>query len=120
MAQGLSNLGHTLLALDDRSAARRCFQETLTVSAEMQIMPVVLDGLAGLAALQAADGRGQAALGRLLQIANHPAARRETRDRAGRLCTTLEAVLTPKQIAAAREQAQAVSLEMLVGDSSQS
>jgi hypothetical protein len=117
VAQGLSNLGHTLVALGDRAAARRCFQETLTVAMEMQIMPVVLDGLAGVAALQATEGRGQAAYGMLQQIMNHPAANRETRDRAERLCTALEAELTPEQIAAVREQAQTVSLETLVKDS---
>ena len=61
-------------------------------------MPVVLDGLAGMAALHAAEGRGQEAWGLLRQILKQPAANRETRDRAERLCAVLEAELTPAQI----------------------
>jgi predicted ATPase/DNA-binding SARP family transcriptional activator len=116
VAQGLSNLGHTWLALDDRSAARQCFQETLTVATEMQIMPVVLDGLAGMAALQAAEGQVQAAYGQLELIVNHPAANRETRDRAAQLGAALEANLTPQQIEAARAQAHPISVETLATD----
>ena len=91
VAQGLSNLGHTLLAQGDRSGARGCFQETLTVAKAMQIMPVMLDGLVGLAALHAVEGESLAALELLHSISQHPAVNRETLDRAARLHTALTA-----------------------------
>ena len=55
----------------------------------MQIMPVMLDGLVGLAALHAAEGESLAALELLHSISQHPAANRETLDRAARLHTAL-------------------------------
>jgi tetratricopeptide (TPR) repeat protein len=89
VAQGLTNLGHALLAQDNRAEARRCFQEALTIAWEMQLTPIVLDALAGLAALRAAAGETLTTLAWLQAIMQHPAAKRETRDRAEKLYAQL-------------------------------
>jgi predicted ATPase/DNA-binding SARP family transcriptional activator len=120
VAQGLTNLGHALLAQDNRAEARRCFQEALTIAREMQLTPIVLDGLAGMAALHAVEGRSHEAWGLLQQIVKQPAANRETRDRAEKLCAVLETELTPAQIAVVCEQMPAATLGSLVKDSWQS
>ena len=78
--------------------AERGWREALRVTMETQGTFVALEALVGIAALKAKQGNIEHALELSLIVLNHPASLQETKNRADRLRTELEARLTQAQI----------------------
>jgi tetratricopeptide (TPR) repeat protein len=116
LAQTLNRYGQSLIAQADGPMARRCFLETLDVARHAQITPIVLDGLLGVAALQAQEGNVESALELVLHILQDPAHTQGIHNRADQLRTDLEADLTAQQIDVIRTRVQDRTLDALVQD----
>jgi tetratricopeptide (TPR) repeat protein len=112
----LNGLGTVALAHGAYIEARSSFREALALAWEAQALPEALGALDGLAHWQAEKGALDQALAQAVLVLNHPAAHQETRKRAAQLRTTLEAQLTPEQIAAAQACAQAMPFDVRVED----
>jgi predicted ATPase/class 3 adenylate cyclase/DNA-binding XRE family transcriptional regulator/Tfp pilus assembly protein PilF len=104
MAQALTNLAHVTQVLGDQAAARQLYREAFATASEAQVIPTALDALIGLAALLMHEGAAAPWLELLTQIIDHPAASRETRERAVRLRLELEATFAAHQAAAIQER----------------
>jgi predicted ATPase/transcriptional regulator with XRE-family HTH domain len=116
LAQTLNRLGQSLLAQADWPAARGCFAEALGVARAAQIVPVMLDGLLGIAALRAQEGAPAAALELVLHILHDPAGSHTTHARADQLRVELAAQLADDQIAAIDARVRDTTLERLLQD----
>ena len=81
---------------------------------EAQATSLSLDVLVGLANLQAQSGEAEQAWELLTCVLGHSASSQEAKDRAQHLRAQLEPQLTPSQVAAAQEQAQAKTFDALV------
>ena len=99
----LNNRGEALLLLEQHAQARQCFMEALQTAEEMEMPAVTLDGLLGIAALEANAGAAEAALGLALTVLRQPVASQQTHERAERLGAELAASshLSPQQTEAA-------------------
>jgi predicted ATPase/DNA-binding XRE family transcriptional regulator len=106
IAQTLNNLGevHTVLGADPE--AWTSFLEAINIAVNMDTLPVALEALVGLASLSAKEGSPEWALELLLSVLAHPAAKKEVRDRAQQLYTTLLRQLPPEQLEAVHLQAE--------------
>jgi tetratricopeptide (TPR) repeat protein len=111
VARVLAEMGRSAFALGNEAEAERVSRESLRIATEAGGTPVALEALAGFASLQAKQGNLEYALDLLLIVLNHPASLQETRDRAARLRTELEAHLTSQQVEAAQARAQAKTFE---------
>src|SRR5439155_13702548 len=87
LAQTLNRYGQSLIAQADGPMARRCFLEALAVARSAQITPIVLDGLLGVAALQAEEGNLESALEVVLHVLQDPAHTQGVHKRAEQLRT---------------------------------
>jgi tetratricopeptide (TPR) repeat protein len=116
MAQALTNLADVTRMLGDQAAAHRLYREAFITANEAQVIPTALDALIGLAALLAQAGAPEPSLELLAQIIEHPAAGRETRERAGRIHLELEAALAPDRLATIQERARERSFDAVVAE----
>jgi len=114
LAQTLSRYGQSLTVQADGPMARRCFMEVLAVARNAEITPIVLDGLLGVAALQAQEGEVEAALEVVLHVLQDPAHTQGVHDRAERLRTDLEAGLNAQQLDLIGARVQNKTLDALV------
>jgi len=114
LAQTLNRYGQSLIAQADGPMARRCFLEALAVARSAEITPIMLDGLLGVAALQAQEDNVEAALEIVLHILQDPAHTHGVHNRAEQLHTDLEADLTAQQIDVIGTRVQSKSLDALV------
>ncbi len=115
-AQGLAEMGRSVFALGNDAEAEHVWRESLHIAAETRGTPVALIAIVGIASLWAKRGDTEHALELLLMVLNHPASIQETRDRAARLRTELEAQLTRQQVEAAQARAQAKTFEAAVDE----
>jgi tetratricopeptide (TPR) repeat protein len=116
VARVLADMSWSIFALGNDIDAERIWRESLRIAAETHGHPVALEALVGLASLHAKRGAMVDALDLLLIVLNHPASLQETKDRAARLRTDLEAQLTPQQVTSARERAQAKTLDAAIDE----
>jgi predicted ATPase len=116
LAQTLNNLGNTLLALGNQPEARRCFVEALTIASYIQVIPVALEALIGLATLRAQQGEMEPALELTMYILQQPAGTQEVKNRAERLLADIESHLLSSQVGAVRTQLQTKSFEAMVAE----
>jgi predicted ATPase/Tfp pilus assembly protein PilF len=100
-ALSLSNLGQTACALDDDAQAAEYFEQALRIADAIQAVPLILDIVAGLAALRAKAGDHERALVWLALILAHPASERETCAKATRQWDALARRLPPAVVLAA-------------------
>jgi len=114
LAQTLNRYGQSLIAKADWPMAQRCFLEALAVAKHAQITPLVLDGLLGMAALQAEEGNVESALEVVLHILQDPAHTQGVHNRTEQLRTDLEVHLTDQQIDVIRARVQDKALDVLV------
>jgi predicted ATPase/DNA-binding SARP family transcriptional activator len=110
----LIGLGYATCALGEYDASGRHFRNALQMAMEIGALPVVLDGLVGLACLLAASDPGEAAaeqaVGLLAFVLAHPSSTQETRDQATTLLAELEGRLSPATLAAAEARGRARDL----------
>jgi predicted ATPase/DNA-binding XRE family transcriptional regulator len=115
-ARVLTETSHSFLALGNDAEAAHALHKAVRITTETQGTFVTLAALAGIAALLAKRGESERALELLLVVLEHPAAVQDTRIRAERLRTELEAQLTRQQVAAAQTRAQARTFEAAVDE----
>jgi predicted ATPase/transcriptional regulator with XRE-family HTH domain len=113
IAISLNQLGLVRHALGDDRASRHAFDEALTTALEIEMIPLALEVLVGLAALLAQEETPEQAIELLALTLRHPAAGRRTRERADRLLSELTAGLPPEVVAAAQARGQAGTLDDL-------
>ena len=116
MHQSLVNLGFSKFALNEVHAAQECFLRALRLASETNLVPCILDSLAGMAWIYAGQGKVEVAMDLVIQVEKHPAVTQETKARAEELHLELETQLTPMQIEMAEARASEKTFEAVVGD----
>ncbi len=111
IALSLINIGEVTCTRGEFQASRAYLAEALKLAAELQLVPVILEALMGMAALLAKTGQEGQALELCAFISSHPSTRKEVHDRA----TTLLASHLPAQVVAAAQAGEtAGTLEAMV------
>jgi tetratricopeptide (TPR) repeat protein len=113
LSRVLSHQGFNAMALQKWADARTAFQDALKTAREGGIIPVVLNALIGLAALQKQQV-SQETLALILFILEHPSSIQETKDLAKQLQLEVESRLSPEEIKAAQIEAQSKNLDEFV------
>jgi tetratricopeptide (TPR) repeat protein len=118
LALCLSNLGAVVGALGEYQAARAYFNEALRFALEIWALPLVLEALAGIATLVAANQPEEREWAAELYtfVLHHPASDRPMQDRVERELANLAARLSPQDLSAAQERAKARELEVIVAE----
>ncbi len=116
MARVLAEMGRSLFALGNDAEAERAWRESVRIAAESQGTFIVLEGLVGLAYLEAKRSDREYALMLLWVVLNHSASLQETKNRASDLKAELEAQMTGQQVETARARAQANTFEVVVDE----
>jgi tetratricopeptide (TPR) repeat protein len=114
MQQSLVNLGFSKLALKEVAEARVCFLRALRLASETNLIPPILDSLAGMAWVYAGQGQEEVAMDLVIQVEKHPAVTQDTKARAEELRLELEKQLTPAQIGMAQARASEKAFEAVV------
>lgn len=113
VARSLAYLGEAIAAAGDPAEARDILHQAIRLAIECQATPLILDGLAGLAQVQAASGEAESALTLSIVVLNHQATVYETKERARDIIAAAEKQLTADQMLAARERAANTPLETI-------
>jgi predicted ATPase/DNA-binding XRE family transcriptional regulator len=116
LQQSLVNLGFAKFALSEVAEARDCFLRALRLASETNLIPPILDSLAGMAWIYAGQGKEELAMDLVIQVEKHPAVTQDTKARAEALRLKLETQLTPTQIQMAQARASEKSFESVVGE----
>ena len=114
VARSLIYLGEATSETGELAEARDIFHEALRLAVEFDTIPLILDGLAGLAPLQAAAGDAELAYELAIVVLSHPATTHETKERASHICVETEAQLTADQVCSARGRVANISLQAIV------
>ena len=114
IARTLNELGHVSIRLGNDTEAQRYFYESLQTGVAIEIMPVILETLVGIAELLA-TGQDDALAVELLTLSlHHPACRADSRALAGRLLNELEERIPQEVFTAAQERGQTGKLETVI------
>ncbi len=121
-AETLNALGNTACALGSEAyhQARRNFHQALQMAMAVQVIPVALNILVGLATILVKEEgpdpneRKEQALDLLVLTLHHPASDQETKDRAASLLAELATQFPPPVVAAAQARATTRTLEEVV------
>ncbi|MBI5667967.1 MAG: tetratricopeptide repeat protein [Chloroflexi bacterium] len=113
VATTLVNLGNVARACGDESRAADLYRDGLRHAREIEAVPTLLEGLAGLAALQADPTRSLEWLGLVL---NHPATYEGTRKVAQPVLDRLQQTLPPQSIEASLNRGKSLDLYRVVDD----
>jgi hypothetical protein len=105
LSRVLNHQGFNALALKEWADARITFQDSLKTAHEGGIIPVMLNALIGLAALQIQQKASPETLALILFILQHPSSNQETKELAKRLLPEAKAQLTQEEINVAQEDA---------------
>jgi len=116
VAGSLSALGSVAREMGDRKEARRHLQEALRVAVEVDLLPVAMEALTGLAALLADAGEGEKALEVLAFVTGHPATEKRTAEQARALAEEVAATLPSAAVAAAQERGRHRSLPEVMAE----
>jgi tetratricopeptide (TPR) repeat protein len=114
VARALADMSRSIFALGNDAEAGRGWHESLRIAMETRGIFIALEALVGLASLQAKHSDMEHALELLLIVLNHPVITHETRKRAARLRTELEAQLTPLQIETIKVHVGEITFESVV------
>jgi predicted ATPase/DNA-binding SARP family transcriptional activator len=111
LSRVLCHQGFNSLALQKWIDARIAFQDALKTAQEGGIIPVALNALIGLAALQVQQQVSQETLALIRFILEHPSSNQETKDLAKQLKLEVESKLTLEEIELAQERAGSRNLD---------
>lgn len=114
VAYSLIVLGEITRTLGSRVEARRVLCQALQMAMEVQVLPLALDALTGLARLYLETDAPENALSLSVTVLNHPACAYETKRSAYRVRVEAEAQLTAHQIRAVCDGAANQPLEVIV------
>jgi tetratricopeptide (TPR) repeat protein len=120
VASAMGDLGYVLCALTRtrHQEAEQQFQQALSIAIKLDVRPVTLYILTGLAMLLAESGAGDAEQERAVEllalVLHHPASEQETKDKANRLLDELKSSLPSEMVTAAQERGQAGRLDTIV------
>jgi predicted ATPase/DNA-binding XRE family transcriptional regulator len=114
IARSLTYLGDVSLLVGNGDEARAYYQDALRISIEANALPIAMDGLLGIATLEAQEGRAGKALVLCAYVLRHACSEEHTKSRSEKLCEKLEGRLSPAQIEVARSKAQNMNLEAIV------
>lgn len=99
-------LGEVKAALNDTDEAKRLFVKSVRMGMEIQLLPLVLDALTGLADLCARSDEIELALELAASVADHAAATQEAKLRAEKLVAEITPHLSGQQIETIQVQAR--------------
>jgi predicted ATPase/transcriptional regulator with XRE-family HTH domain len=116
MQQSLVNLGFSKLALREVAEAQVCFLRALRLASETNLIPCILDSLAGMAWINAGQGKQEVAMDLVIQIGKHPAVTQDTKARVIQLRADLEPQFTSSQIEAIQAHAAEKTFDAVVED----
>jgi adenylate cyclase len=116
IAACLNNLGHVHAGLGGDGAAWVYLRQALNESLAIEAVPFVLEGLIGVAGLQAKAGRYVEAARLLGLILGHPAGHEVTKWYADPLLATLREVLPADRLEAALKRGRELNLEAVVAE----
>jgi predicted ATPase/transcriptional regulator with XRE-family HTH domain len=108
----LTDLGFILHERDPD--VRRLFLHALQVSLHSQNIPAALYALTGVATVDAKTGVTERAFQLALYSRAHPSSNYQTKSRAERLCTELEAQLTPQQVESIQDRVRGKTFDALM------
>lgn len=104
LSRALTHQGNNSLALNDFADAQNSFVEVMRLTREGGYVPFALDALLGLAVIDSKNSNDERALEFVACVLEHPATTHDTKARAEKLRTEIEARLTPQRITGARVQ----------------
>jgi predicted ATPase/transcriptional regulator with XRE-family HTH domain/predicted negative regulator of RcsB-dependent stress response len=114
IAEFMTHLGNIHLDTGDFAKASKTFREAIPVAMEVQSLPVVLDGLMGLACAEAETDKIEALI-MLFMILSNSATRPETQARAQLLMSEIQNQFSSSQVENIQRQASAMALQEFVG-----
>jgi predicted ATPase/DNA-binding XRE family transcriptional regulator len=114
LSHALNLEGKIAFASGQYTQARESFSEAGKVAFTSQAIPMLLDALAGLAAVDAQMGKPEQALEWAIYILGHPSSTQDTRKRTEKLRDEIEVQFPPQQIKASHSRAHAMRLDILV------
>ena len=114
MQQSLVNLGFSKFALGETAEAQTCFLRALRMASETNLIPCILDSLAGMAWIYAGQKREEVALELTMLVEKHPVVTQETKGRVMQLHAQLETRLTSTQIELIQDRAGTKTVETFV------
>jgi DNA-binding SARP family transcriptional activator/predicted ATPase len=114
LSRTLNHQGLNSLALGDTADAQNAFQAALKMAMEGGLVPIALNALTGLAALETQQAASRETLELILYILQHPSSTQETKNLATQLRVELEAKLSQEEIEVAQQRARSKSLDEFV------
>lgn len=108
------NLGHAAMGLNDLPLAGDFYRQAITSAQELGAVPLILESVAGLAQIEAAQGRSQTALEWVSLVLAHPASNPDIQGIAEPLLETLKMQLAPEIVEALSEKGRKTDLDQLV------
>lgn len=114
LAQTLAHLGSAHHRQGSYAEARAIFQEAIQIANEMQTIPVLLEGLLGLAEVDAGEGNVERAFELACAVASNHSASFDTITRANGLRGALEEVLPAQRVRVIRDRTALLSLATLI------
>ena len=114
MQQSLVNLGFSKFALSEVAEAQECFLLALRLASEANLIPCILDSLAGMAWIYAGQGKQEVAMDLVIQVEKHPAVTQDTKARAEQLRLELNTRFSSRQIEMAQARASEKTFEAVV------
>jgi len=114
--QSLVNLGFSKYELSDPAEAKACFLQALQLASVTQLVPCILDSLAGMALIYDGQGKSEETLELVMHIQDHPAMTQDTKVRVDQLYNEIKVHFSEAQIKAIYTRSQAKPIEMVVED----
>ena len=116
IARSLTYLGDAAMMAGNLGEAKKYYREALRLSVEANAIPIALDGLLGLAALQAQAGSVEHPLVQCYYVLSHASSEEATKSRAEQLCRSLEPRLSLEQVKTAKLLAQKDTFDMITAE----
>jgi predicted ATPase/transcriptional regulator with XRE-family HTH domain len=113
VARVLAEMGRSLFALGNDAEAEGVWHEALRATFDVKGTFIALEAFVGLASLRRKQGELQDALELLLFVLGDPSILQDTKDRAARMQSELEAQLTGPQVEVVRARARAQTFETI-------
>jgi len=105
--------GRLALASGQQTKARESFKKAGEVALELQVLPMLMDALAGLALLETEVSHHEQALEWVSYILDHSATSQYTRNSIEKLRVDLEAHLSPQTVEDVKQRVQALHLRTI-------
>jgi hypothetical protein len=109
-------MGVALLKAGDQEVARKYFVDAISISREMQTLPVLLDALVGEAEIQALNGALESALEIVLAVSQNASSSLATKTRAEELRADLISMMPAQRAKAIKAKINHKTIESFVDD----